>query len=917
MDVIIHPKQWEQLKALADKLVTHETPVGDVAFVAPLTKSFVEAHYRHGKNGQLIFVHGYTNKKMAMPEDLTVDALHKQGEVIHKKAKPPEDTNHKFNSFHFGDEVFVKYSHMHDQHFGVGAVMGIRKDPHHGGLLVAVRLLNGHTEWYAPSSLVHLHKEEHEARKHETSHHTDDLGNIIQYQHLNEEQKVKFYDLYKAWYMLQRMGEMYAFKQHKDEFKVTKKDQKGNPILDENGQETIIEPTHKSQLTAEQKIKLESYNPYPTIPYEGIIQAVSQEGYDEGKHVAAVKKLLETIEDFKAKGAPAVQFPKLKMPTSKKENPYIPSAWLKGMFPSATTEDKQSKDDAMAELEKLSMSTFGTTDNPTTKGKISANSSDLYYGQPIITHGAVVQAMPEGTQYEPAPTLPSPEEDKKIAFEFWDAIAGGAAAPAEAPAESQVKSKFPTPTVQADKQGNKPAAKATPAKEPKLIVHTAGQEDISDLKFTVVGNANKAGFTGAHSKYIMEAGDGHKYLFKPYNSAETHRVWADIIAAKVAKIVGLPTAEVGSKPVTIEVPIGMGGSYQGTEATGSVQKIIEGHKANSIAHYVDNEFQHCPQHVIQQLQREHVLDWLIGNNDAHKNQFLVDKNGDIIGVDKGQAFKFYKDDVLSLSWDPSNNIQAGHEQVYNVLLKAAKKGKVKVDFGVVHQFITENMSNLKSIDLAAMVHPYAAHSVEWADKVNKLQNLATKRLANISSDFKKLYASAGIATEYDADEKKYKKAQPVTAQEKELPESETYQPGAVHQIDHTFHTSVVKAGIHGKSMMVGGGDVEDMNMLFTHYEWDPQHKPADFTGKGLEVSFKVLAGSDAKVTKFFDTVEDQTVTYHSYNSTLPKGHDPLGPVLIVAAKTVNHHAPVGGANPDGIYNEGKMKQFAEWMQNST
>jgi hypothetical protein len=76
------------------------------------------------------------------------------------------------------------------------------------------------------------------------------------------------------------------------------------------------------------------------------------------------------------------------------------------------------------------------------------------------------------------------------------------------------------------------------------------------------------------------------------------------------------------------------------------------------------------------------LDWLIGNNDAHKNQFLVDKNGDIIGVDKGQAFKFYKDDVLSLSWDPSNNIQAGHEQVYNVLLKAAKKGKVKVDFGV-------------------------------------------------------------------------------------------------------------------------------------------------------------------------------------------------------------------------------------------
>jgi hypothetical protein len=896
------------LAKLSDKLVTHETPVGDVAFVAPLTKSFVEAHYRHGKDGQLIFVHGYTNKKYAKPEDLTVNALHKQGEEIHKKAKPLENNEgQKFNSFHFGDEVFVKYSHMHDQHFGVGAVMGIRKDPNHGGLLVQVRLLNGHNEWYAPSSLVHLHKENIESRGHEVSNHKDDAGNTIDYQHLSEDQKVKFYDLYKAWYMLQRMGEMYAFKQHKDEFKVEKTDEHGNTVW--------VEPTHKSDLTAEQKIKLESYNPYPTIPYEGLIQSVSQPEYDDGKHVAAVKKLLETIEDFKAKGAPTVSFPKLKKPSSKKENAYIPAAWLKGMFPSTVSEDKQSKEDAMADLEKLSMDTFGTTNNPSTKGKNTGNSSDFYYGQSQvnITHGAVIQAEPEGTQYQPAPKLPTKEQQKEIAYNFWDAIAGEV----EAPSLDESPSKSPTPTVKVDKAPKKTAApKASPATEPKLMVPSDEEQDISNLNFKVTGNANNQGFKGAHSKYIAEAGDGHKYLFKPYNSAETHRVWADIIAAKVAKVLGLPTAEVGSKPVTLPVPHGLGGSYQGTNAVGSVQRVIQGHKFSSIAHYVDNDFQNCPQHVLEQLQREHVLDWLIGNNDAHKNQFLVDKDGNIVGVDKGQAFKFYKDDVLSLTWDPGNNIQADHEQVYSVMLKAAKKGKIKLDFGVVNQFIAENVPNLTSLNWWHMVHPYAANSVEWADKPSKLENLATKRLSSLQKDFKKLYESVGIPTEYDASQKKYKKAEAVSQPKEELPESDTYQPDAVHQIDATFHTAVLKSGIHGKSMMAGGGDVEDMNMLFTHYEWDPAHKPKDYTGKGLEVSFKVLAGSDAKVAKFFDTVEDQTVTYHSYNSTLPKGHDPLGPIMMLAAKTVNHHAPNGGKAPDGVYNESKIKPFAQWMQNS-
>jgi hypothetical protein len=920
---IIKPEALLQLEKLVDKFVLHDTPVGKVSFVIPtepLTKSYVEAHYRHGKDGELIFVNAYHNKKYAKPEELTASALHSNKESLQPNAKPIDAPDQKLNSFHYGDEVFVKYSHMHDQHFLVGAVIGIRDDKNHAGKLVAVRLLNGKAEWYAPSSLVHVHKQGHEHRKHEVSHHTDTSGKTIDYQHLNPSQRQKFYDLYKLWFRLQRMGEMHAFKTHFPEFK-----------NDADGSY----PKLKSDLTAEQKIKLEQYNKFPVVPYEALIAAVGQEGYDDGKHSAMVKKLIQDIEDFKKQGAPNVEFPKFKKPKSKKENPYVPPEWMSGMFPSVATDEKIDPEELSKLQEDIANVTGITESAPSTQGKTYGNSSDFYYGQPIV-HGSVIEAKPEGTVYEPAPVIPTPEQEKDVNFaDLFNQIVQSTT---EAPAE---KKKTITPVVPAEKKPTtkppvaaKPAAGAKPekatsaAKEtkpaPKLVIpaEVGEEKDISDLDFKVVGFANNMGFGGAHSKYVLEAGDGHQYLFKPYKQQEVHRIWADIIAAKTAKALGLATAEMGSKPVTIKVPMSMGGSYQGMNATGSVQRIIPKLKSNNIAHFVNTGFKTAPKEVVEQLQKEHVLDWLLGNNDAHFNQFIVDENGKLCGIDKGMSFKFYKDDKLSLTWDPQGNKDyidpqhnLSHEQIYSVLLKAAKKGDVKLDWGVVHQFIEENVSKLSALAWVKMVTPYAMHSVEWANKSMQFQELASKRKSNLLFDFKKLYAACGIATEYNKEAKKYVQS-PIQPKEK-LPETDTFQPDAYQQIDLHFHNKVLKAGPHGHSIMIGGGDIEDMNVSFTPYEWEQEAvNDPDHHGKGMEVSFKVLAGSEPKMIKYFDTVKDQTVQYKNVDSTLPTAHDPLSAIVISAAKTINHHAPNGGSNPDGLYNPDKVNAFAEWFQNA-
>lgn len=906
--------------------VVHKTPIGEVTFVVGgegMTKSYVQAHYRHTQDGKLVFIEGYHNKVSKQTEELKQVANAKYQDEIKeyhafkaanpdKKKKAPVGHVDKYTSYHFGDEVFVKYSHMHDQHFGVGVVVGIRDDKSHDGKLVAVKLLDGTVEYYDPVSLVHVFKNNYESgsRQYEISHHKDDKGSPIPYEHLSEGQRVKFYDLYKLWYRMHRMGEQLAFKDNLSHF--TK----------DGG----TYPKTKDDLSAEQKIYLEKKNPYPVVPYEALLASVAQPDYNDGKHLVWAKKLLEDIKSLEKKGIANVQFPKLYKSKSKKAIPYVPSAWMTGLFPSTVTEEKPDKSEYNKLHSEISAATGLSADKPDAKGAYKIDSADAYYGQPII-HGSVAVPKPEGSTYKPAPKLPDTDEEVemqaqednlKAAYEAADAAVKQVQSTKATPAKAPVAPKSPAEASKVKEKAQPPAPELTvPAEkeakpeEPKLVVH-GEKEDISQLTFKVVANAKSEayGFGGAHSKYILEDEKGNKYLFKPYAEG-LHRVWADIIPAKLAEAVGLPTAEMGSEPVKVKIPYGMGGNYQGIEASGSVQKLIQPVKHNNIKHWVEKNFNGCPKAIIEQLQKEHVLDWLIGNNDAHASQYVVDGKGSLIGIDKGQAFKYYESDVLDTSYDPNVNVDYGNPQVYNLMLQAAKDGHIQLDWNVVHDFIENNMSNLSQLQWTKMIVPYAQNSVKWVKSSSKFQSLASKRKSNLLFDFKKLYEKTGIPTEYNADKKKYELAKP---QEKAvIPESVLHQPDAFHQIDSFFHEQVLKSGAHGLSRMIGGGDVEDMNVLYTPYEWDVDHITPGKTGKGMEVRYKLLAGAEQKILDWFETIEDEAINYINKKGALDTMYDPLAPVVVSAAKTVNHHALSGGKSPDGEYNEGKMQQFAKWF----
>jgi len=88
--------------------------------------------------------------------------------------------------------------------------------------------------------------------------------------------------------------------------------------------------------------------------------------------------------------------------------------------------------------------------------------------------------------------------------------------------------------------------------------------------------------------------------------------------------------------------------------------------------------------------KHHVLDWLISNHDAHDRQFLRTPEGDLVGIDKDQAFRYFGADRLVWDYHP-NAAYFEEEPVYNTLWRGFSQGGPALPdprTGEVGEFIT-------------------------------------------------------------------------------------------------------------------------------------------------------------------------------------------------------------------------------------
>lgn len=166
---------------------------------------------------------------------------------------------------------------------------------------------------------------------------------------------------------------------------------------------------------------------------------------------------------------------------------------------------------------------------------------------------------------------------------------------------------------------------------------------------------------GTHGARVYEAPDGTRWLFKPPKDPK------DGFLSTLDEAASRFQARVGLKaPDTYVVTLG--------GKRGSIQRMFPssdgfpgGFRPQSLT---------GPDRDL--VQREHALDWLLSNHDGHRDQFLRLQDGTMVGIDKGQAFRWFGQDRLDWDFHP-NQAYGAPEPVYNALWRAFAKGDPKVE----------------------------------------------------------------------------------------------------------------------------------------------------------------------------------------------------------------------------------------------
>ncbi len=144
--------------------------------------------------------------------------------------------------------------------------------------------------------------------------------------------------------------------------------------------------------------------------------------------------------------------------------------------------------------------------------------------------------------------------------------------------------------------------------------------------------------------------------------------------------------------------------------------------------------QPLPDGMTSQILREHVTDWLLCNFDTKGENFLVDSEGRLRGIDKEQAFSYLdKADTahMSASYSPNPNTP-----LYNTIFQMYAKGEIELDLGAVKPYID-----------AVMAIPEEDYRGLFADVVAQKANGDKEKIKEMSD--KILARRDGLQAEYE------------------------------------------------------------------------------------------------------------------------------------------------------------------------
>lgn len=140
-----------------------------------------------------------------------------------------------------------------------------------------------------------------------------------------------------------------------------------------------------------------------------------------------------------------------------------------------------------------------------------------------------------------------------------------------------------------------------------------------------------------------------------------------------------------------------------------------------------------------QILREHTVDWLIGNFDTKGENFVIDTDGHLRGIDKEQAFSYLTADGaahMSRTYQPNPN-----NTLYNVIFSEFAAGRMNLNLNEVMHTI-QNVERIPRDEYLEMFdEALEAKSKGNAQKKAELQQRMIDRKDNLREEYRNFFKS--------------------------------------------------------------------------------------------------------------------------------------------------------------------------------
>ncbi|MFI6689284.1 hypothetical protein [Streptomyces sp. NPDC050485] len=248
-------------------------------------------------------------------------------------------------------------------------------------------------------------------------------------------------------------------------------------------------------------------------------------------------------------------------------------------------------------------------------------------------------------------------------------------------------------------------AKATSQDVPAYV-------DAKEVAGWTFGPGTKASnLGGTYAKTLHAAPDGSPWMFKADHNHGGALGHTEAAASQVLSAGGVPA-----------MPVYHHKQANGT--AGSIQPLLRGAKpfTSSPSQWTQSQ--------VDAIVRSHVGSWFIGEHDGHQNNWLSTPSGGLVQIDRGQAFKHFGLDKLSVGYAPSGGggFTPVHQKLYQSALGGGLAKGVKINPAAAHPVI-KKFESMPDAQLRSMLHSTAHEGakagVAW---VPQMRSRAAKAL---------------------------------------------------------------------------------------------------------------------------------------------------------------------------------------------